>query len=155
MSSLLHRSMFRVVGEREMLEMPNQESNHERTSEFGAFMNQAARHGERLASVERSVAGLTEDSRVMRAAMHEVNGKMQIFIIAEQACGAALKAIDETMRNHTSSIEKLMSARDQAYGVWWAIVRVCAVVVATGAALAAVVGLVGWMLEHHASINFN
>lgn len=116
------------------------------------LINLFTRNSERLASVETGLQKLNGDTDVMRHALHEVNGKMQLFVIAEQNCGAALKSIDATMKEHTEEIKKLAAAREQMTGVWWAIARICTMILIGFGIVGTIIGAAAWVIEHNVQI---
>lgn len=128
-----------------------------------ATANVITRDSAKLASLATTVDKLNGDLEKMRSAMHEVNGKMQLFVIAEQACGKALLEVKDELKEQrseereyrkvqqelhekqTRAIEGLTATKERLLGMWLAVGKL-------GMVLVAAAGFIGWLLTNHLTI---
>lgn len=110
------------------------------------------RMGERVSALEERTRTLKEDTAIIRSTIHDVNSKLQQFIILGQQTDSSLKNLAHLMSVNGDKLNNLTDTKQQMVGVWWAIVRVCAVVVGAIGVLASIVAFAGWMLEHHVEL---
>lgn len=93
--------------------------------------NRSMPPGERLVAVEVKIGQLQNDTKVMRAALHGVNGEMQKFVIQEERCVNSLEAIkDQTkhlpdivatvheLRKIQPALEVLLEKSRERSGAW-------------------------------------
>lgn len=123
-----------------------------RTESAPGWLNTLTRQGEKVAALEERTTALKLDTEVIRSAIHDINNKMQAFIALEQQCSSSLKTLVEAVNAHSHILEGLSQTKAQWTGVWWAIVRVCAVIVGAFGILGSTIAFAGWMLEHHVEL---
>lgn len=139
-----------------------------------AWLAPLTRAGERVAVVETKTDALRErfqeDAAHIRQSLHSIAGFLQGSGRAEVEQKAALQRIEDKFDNAVQQIntkvdglagdvkammtkvDALESARDKTVGIWWAIVRVGAVLAAVISFLGGTAAIIGWLLAHHAEL---
>ena len=95
------------------------------------------------------IDGLRDDSKVMRSALHEINGKMQLFIVEQ----AGVAKVLSDFREVASDVRSLMHERHEQRGSWGAMARVggliAAVLTTLGILTAGFIALLDYMKGVH------
>jgi hypothetical protein len=114
------------------------------------------RMGERVAVLEEKFSGLKGDTEMIRSNIHSINNTLQVAVGTDRELSAGVKSLAEGQSAHAEAMKELAvsvavltSKKDQMLGVWWAIVRVCAVVVGAFTLIGSVGAAVMWFLENH------
>lgn len=117
------------------------------------------RLGERVAALETKADLLERQSETIRLSVHDISKKMNEFVALQEKSSASMAALVDSVAAHTEEIKLIANEisiltrmRYQMDGVWWAIARVCAVVVGGFTVIGTMIGGVIWLLENHVDL---
>lgn len=75
-------------------------------------------NAERLTRVETKIEGIEESIRVIRETNHQINGKMQQFVVAEERKGSSIAVMSDQISKLETTIAGLKTARERQVGAW-------------------------------------
>lgn len=75
-------------------------------------------NAERLTRVETKIEGIEESIKVIRDTNHQINGKMQQFVVAEQHHGNTIAVMSGQISKLETTIAGLKTARERQVGAW-------------------------------------
>lgn len=113
---------------------------------YRSLMAVESRLSELSGRTQAQISGLEKDSAVMRNALHEINGKMQLFIVEQAGTNKVLSDFREV----ADDVRQLMLARHEAHGSWGATLRfggLIAAVLTTAGVLGTAIAAF-WELAH-------
>jgi hypothetical protein len=112
------------------------------------LLQQQARQGERVASLETSSQTIERDLGLIRNNLHGVANSLTPLIGDYERLSAAVAGLSTDMQAQSRKMDELLKLRNQGIGAWKALIWI-------GTLTIAAASLIGWILTHHFTITVN
>jgi septal ring factor EnvC (AmiA/AmiB activator) len=112
------------------------------------LLQQQARQGERVASLETSSQTIERDLGLIRNNLHAVANSLTPLSADYERLSAAVATLSANMKAQSDKLDSLLQLRNQGIGAWRALAWIAGLT-------AAAATLIGWALTHHFTITVN